>query len=73
MDARGVTEIFASAAEDEGYAYGPAFLHRPTPEQSASARLHPRAIGMGGASLRRAGGGGDKAAAVHPTLPCQTS
>jgi len=43
---------------DEGRAYGPFPVTPAHPVQSASARLHPRAIGMGGESLRAWGGGG---------------
>ena len=36
----------------------PGLLRRPSPYKSASARLHPRAFGMGGGSLRGLKGGG---------------
>jgi len=40
---------------DEGRAYGPFPVAPARSVQSASARLHPRPIGMGGASLRARG------------------
>ena len=43
---------------DEGRAYGPFPVAPSHPVQSASARLHPCAFGMGGASLRARGGVG---------------
>jgi hypothetical protein len=43
---------------DEGRAYGPFPVAPAHPVQSASARLHPRAFGMGSASLRAMEGGG---------------
>jgi len=45
---------------DEGRAYGPFPVAPSHPVQSASARLHPCAFGMGGASLRVLRRGGDK-------------
>ena len=45
---------------DEGRAYGPFPVAPAHPVQSARARLHPCAFGMGGASLRALRGSGDK-------------